>query len=147
MDSTVLAMQNNNLPAKNYVPTQRYCTEPNVDIGESKTNLIINYLPQGMSQEEVRALFASIGEVESCKLVRDKISGQSLGYGFVEFKDPMHAQKAVLSFNGLRLQNKTIKVRIQSEERQIINNNTTRMFKFIQMHSSLCQTWGISNRG
>ncbi len=42
---------------------------------ESKTNLIVNYLPQTMTQEEIRSLFASIGEVESCKLIRDKITG------------------------------------------------------------------------
>ena len=44
----------------------------------SKTNLIINYLPQNMSQEEVRSLFGSMGEVESCKLVRDKLTGRFL---------------------------------------------------------------------
>ena len=42
---------------------------------ESKTNLIVNYLPQTMTQEEIRSLFQSIGEVESCKLIRDKASG------------------------------------------------------------------------
>lgn len=43
---------------------------------DSKTNLIVNYLPQTMSQEEIRALFQSIGEVESCKLIRDKVTGK-----------------------------------------------------------------------
>lgn len=42
---------------------------------DSKTNLIVNYLPQNMTQEEFRSLFGSIGEIESCKLVRDKITG------------------------------------------------------------------------
>lgn len=42
---------------------------------ESRTNLIVNYLPQTMTQEEMRSLFSSIGELESCKLVRDKVSG------------------------------------------------------------------------
>lgn len=42
---------------------------------DSKTNLIVNYLPQTMSQEEIRSLFSSIGEVESCKLIRDKVTG------------------------------------------------------------------------
>ncbi|KAJ9579300.1 hypothetical protein L9F63_024589, partial [Diploptera punctata] len=41
---------------------------------ESKTNLIVNYLPQTMTQEEIRSLFSSIGEVESCKLIRDKVT-------------------------------------------------------------------------
>lgn len=75
------------------------------------TNLIVNYLPQSMSQEEIRTLFSSIGEVESCKLIRDKSTiNQSLGYGFVNYVRPEDAQRAIKSFNGLRLQNKTIKV-------------------------------------
>ncbi|XP_049844985.1 ELAV-like protein 1 isoform X9 [Schistocerca gregaria] len=77
---------------------------------ESKTNLIVNYLPQTMTQEEIRSLFSSIGEVESCKLIRDKVTGQSLGYGFVNYHRPEDAEKAINTLNGLRLQNKTIKV-------------------------------------
>lgn len=80
---------------------------------ESKTNLIVNYLPQTMTQEEIRSLFSSIGEVESCKLIRDKVtgvSGQSLGYGFVNYHRCEDAAKAIQTLNGLRLQNKTIKV-------------------------------------
>jgi len=38
------------------------------------------------------------------------VSGQSLGYGFVNYKYPESARKAIESLNGLRLQNKTIKV-------------------------------------
>lgn len=53
---------------------------------DSKTNLIVNYLPQNMTQEEFRSLFGSIGEIESCKLVRDKITGMPffniLDFGF-----------------------------------------------------------------
>lgn len=45
---------------------------------DSKTNLIVNYLPQNMTQEEFKSLFGSIGEIESCKLVRDKITGTIL---------------------------------------------------------------------
>lgn len=103
---------------------------------ESKTNLIVNYLPQTMTQEEIRSLFSSIGDVESCKLIRDKVtgvcviewksqkiwirkhfvvfsdcvSGQSLGYGFVNYQRAEDADKAINTLNGLRLQNKTIKV-------------------------------------
>jgi len=76
----------------------------------SQTNLIVNYLPQTMSQEEIRSLFASIGEVESCKLIRDKTTGQSLGYGFINYVNNEDAAKAIQTLNGLRLQNKTIKV-------------------------------------
>jgi ELAV like protein 2/3/4 len=44
-----------------------------------QTNLIVNYLPQTMTQEEIRSLFSSIGEVESCKLIRDKVTGTGIG--------------------------------------------------------------------
>jgi len=82
-----------------------------LDEGDRKTNLIVNYLPQTMTQvEEIRSLFASIGEVESCKLIRDKVTGQSLGYGFVNYHRQEDAAKAIQTLNGLRLQNKTIKV-------------------------------------
>lgn len=77
---------------------------------KTRTNLIINYLPQTMTQDEIKDLFSSIGSIESCKLVRDKTTGQSLGYGFVNFLRLEDAEKAVKSMNGLRLQNKTIKV-------------------------------------
>lgn len=49
---------------------------------ESKTNLIVNYLPQTMTQEEIRSLFSSIGDVESCKLIRDKVTGRVACFHF-----------------------------------------------------------------
>ncbi|XP_041862021.1 ELAV-like protein 1 isoform X1 [Melanotaenia boesemani] len=77
---------------------------------DSRTNLIVNYLPQSMSQDELRSLFSSVGEVESAKLIRDKVAGHSLGYGFVNFVNPSDAERAISTLNGLRLQSKTIKV-------------------------------------
>ncbi|KAI3383506.1 hypothetical protein SNEBB_007506 [Seison nebaliae] len=89
---------------------------------ESKTNLIVNYLPQTMTQEEMTELFATIGEVESSKLVRDKASGQSLGYGFVNYHTEDEAERAVEKFNGLKLQNKTIKVSRARPSSETIKN-------------------------
>ncbi|XP_033101336.1 ELAV-like protein 1 isoform X1 [Anneissia japonica] len=76
----------------------------------SRTNIIVNYLPQSLTQEELRSLFSSIGEIESCKLIRDKVSGQSLGYGFVNYMKSADADKAVKTLNALKLQDKMIKV-------------------------------------
>ncbi|KAH0628706.1 hypothetical protein JD844_010135 [Phrynosoma platyrhinos] len=88
---------------------------------DSKTNLIVNYLPQNMTQEEFKSLFGSIGEIESCKLVRDKITGQSLGYGFVNYVDSNDADKAINTLNGLKLQTKTIKTMSQKEMEQLFS--------------------------
>ena len=41
----------------------------------NKTNLIVNYLPQTFSQDDMMALFSSVAPVDSCKLVRDKTTG------------------------------------------------------------------------
>uniref|UniRef100_A0A1I8J4K3 ELAV-like protein n=1 Tax=Macrostomum lignano TaxID=282301 RepID=A0A1I8J4K3_9PLAT len=84
--------------------------QDDLEDSDNQTNLIVNYLPQNMSQDEIKSLFSSIGPVESCKLIRDKTTGQSLGYGFVNFANAKDALKAIGSLNGLRLQNKTIKV-------------------------------------
>ncbi|KAH8872482.1 ELAV-like protein 2 [Schistosoma japonicum] len=77
---------------------------------EYRTNIIINYLPPNMSQDEVRTLFAKCGQIESCKLIREKLTGESLGYAFVKYTHPHEANKAIHTLNGLCLQNKTIKV-------------------------------------
>ncbi|VDO48196.1 unnamed protein product [Schistosoma margrebowiei] len=84
--------------------------EISCDNYENRTNLIVNYLPQTMSQEEMRILFSKIGKLASCKLIRDKLTGQSLGYGFVNYVDASDAERAIRALNKMRLQNKTIKV-------------------------------------
>ena len=56
-------------------PSGSSLNAPGNDI--SKTNIIINYLPQTMSQDDVYSLFSTIGDVENCKLVRDKATGTS----------------------------------------------------------------------
>lgn len=62
--------------------TNSHASQGNSLNEESKTNLIVNYLPQTMTQEEIRSLFSSIGEVESCKLIRDKVTGKPTNFVF-----------------------------------------------------------------
>uniref|UniRef100_A0A915DII4 RRM domain-containing protein n=1 Tax=Ditylenchus dipsaci TaxID=166011 RepID=A0A915DII4_9BILA len=71
---------------------------------------MINYLPQSMSQEELRQLFGIMGALKSCKLVMDKTTGKSLGYAFVNYASAEDANRAVLSLNGYKIQDKCIKV-------------------------------------
>lgn len=77
---------------------------------ENRTNLIVNYLPATVTQKDVQSIFSSIGQLESCRLIRDKQTAQSLGYGFVNYYKPEDAEQAVRDLNGLKLQNKTLKV-------------------------------------
>ena len=78
--------------------------------GMSKTNLIINYLPQNLTDDEFKSMFLSIGPLASSKVVRDKATGMSYGFGFVEFIHESDASRAVSSLDGLHMGNKRIKV-------------------------------------
>lgn len=75
-----------------------------------QTNLIINYLPQSLTDEEFRSMFLSIGPIKNAKIIRDKPTGYSYGFGFIDYQSPTDAQRAIESLNGLQLQNKKMKV-------------------------------------
>ena len=76
--------------------------------------LIVNYVPQQMTEEELAGLFEAIGPLESCKVVKDRQNQShdqgSLGYGFVVYQDPAVAEQAIAALNGLKVQNKRLKV-------------------------------------
>lgn len=55
-------------------------------------------------------MFLSIGPIKSAKIVRDKATGYSYGFGFVDYENVEDAQRAMQTLNGLQMQNKTIKV-------------------------------------
>ena len=76
----------------------------------NKANLIVNYIPQSLSQDEIRNMFSAIGPVKNCKLVRDHGTGISLGYAFLEYYNPEDAQRAILKLDKCRIQNKTLRV-------------------------------------
>lgn len=78
--------------------------------GACKSNLIVNYLPQGMTDEEFEGLFTAIGAVESARIIRHKSTGYSYGFGFVKYETEEDANKAIKALNGLAIQSKNIKV-------------------------------------
>lgn len=77
---------------------------------EDKKNLIVNYLPNSLTQDDVKKLFEDIGPIASCKLIRNKTTGQSMGYGFVEYVDESHAERAITELTGLEMEGKRLKV-------------------------------------
>lgn len=76
------------------------------------SNLIINYIPITLSEESLRSLFAPYGTIQRCKIVSDRFTGMSLGYGFVKYDSEEAAITAVQALNGTQLQNKRLKVSI-----------------------------------
>lgn len=77
---------------------------------EAARNLIVNYVPDRMSDEEFRAIFEQFGEVESARLILDRQSQTRRGYGFVMFKNSVDAGKAIAGLNGFQVYNKRLKV-------------------------------------
>ncbi len=79
-NNSMLLMENGSLTYPSLVTTDQEAEiydQENANFNDftSRTNLIVNYLPQNMTQDEIKALFASIGQVDSCKLIKDKLSG------------------------------------------------------------------------
>mmetsp|Transcript_8334 Transcript_8334/g.12422 ORF Transcript_8334/g.12422 Transcript_8334/m.12422 type:complete len:524 (-) Transcript_8334:1703-3274(-) len=86
------------------------------DVTESdpagKCNLIVNYLPHDIDDPSLKNLFAEFGEIVMTKVVRDKNTKKSLGYGFVKFLKEEDAAQAIDKMNGLSLGHKNLKVSV-----------------------------------
>lgn len=95
-----------------------------------RTNLIVNYLPQSMTDENFRVLFAKHGDIRSARIIRNKNTGYSYGFGFVDYFRLEDAERAIESLNGVVLGNKKIKVsfaRPSSDEIKNANLYVTNM--------------------
>ena len=73
-------------------------------------NLYVGNLSFKITDEDLRANFAEAGEVASASIIKDKFTGQSKGFGFVEMKTEEGATQAIQKFNGGVLDGKTITV-------------------------------------
>lgn len=62
-------------------------------------NLFIGNLPFGMTDDNLLQIFSAIGQVTSANIVKDKMTGRSRGFGFVEFANDADAAKAVETLN------------------------------------------------
>ncbi|PAA90198.1 hypothetical protein BOX15_Mlig003342g1 [Macrostomum lignano] len=76
----------------------------------SDTNLIVNYLPQDMTDEQLRQIFDSeVPGVKSVKICRNNATGYSYGYGFCEYDTQELANQAIAAVNRRQVGNKTLK--------------------------------------
>jgi len=73
-------------------------------------NIYVANIPWKASEEELRALFAEYGEVDSAKIITDKFTQRSRGFGFVEMKDDESARKAIDELNGKDFMGKNLVV-------------------------------------
>jgi RNA recognition motif-containing protein len=76
----------------------------------AQQNLFIGSLAYATTDDTLKAFFEQIGEVESARVITDRDSGRSKGFGFVEFKSEADNQKAVDQLDGKELDGRAISV-------------------------------------
>lgn len=90
-------------------------------------NIFVGSLPFSIEEADLRESFEAYGAVDTVKIITDKFTGRSKGFGFVEMPNDDEAQKAIDELNGATVQGRAIVVN-KSEpkpegERRSFNNN------------------------
>lgn len=74
------------------------------------TKLYVGSLPYSTTEQQLNELFSQYGTVQSAKVITDRYTGQSRGFGFVEMATGEEAQKAIAALNGSSLGGRTLVV-------------------------------------
>lgn len=75
-------------------------------------NIYISGLSYGVDNADLQNLFAEYGEISSAKVITDRESGRSRGFGFVEMPVEAAGEKAIKELNGVQFDGKVISVNI-----------------------------------
>lgn len=73
-------------------------------------NIYCGNLAHELTEEELREAFEEFGQVASAKIITDRYSGVSRGFGFVEMASKSEAQAAITGLNGKELKGRTLTV-------------------------------------
>ncbi|UOG92403.1 MAG: RNA-binding protein [Candidatus Thiothrix sulfatifontis] len=73
-------------------------------------NIYVGNLPYKITENDLRDLFAAYGEVTSVSMIKDKMTGQSKGFGFVDMPDGAEGNAAIQGLNEQAVQGRNIKV-------------------------------------
>ena len=91
-------------------------------------NIYVSNLSFAVQDEDLRSYFADYGEVSSAKVINDKETNRSRGFGFVEMPDEIAAQKAITELNGAMVDGRAIKVNVAKPREERTNSNNRRSF-------------------
>ena len=93
-------------------------------------NIYISGLSYGINDADLNELFSAYGETSSAKVIMDRESGRSRGFGFVEMTSDTDGQKAINELNGAEYDQKTISVSVARprEERPRNNGHNSRRY-------------------
>ncbi len=79
---------------------------------DNPNKLYVGNLPYSVTEEELGQMYAQYGQVTSAKLIIDKMSGRSKGFGFVEFSNAQEAQAALEATNGMDMNGRPLMVKV-----------------------------------
>ena len=77
-----------------------------------QNKLFVGSLPWAVDDQQLNDLFAQYGEIVSARVVTDRETGRSRGFGFVEFADDASAQAAIDAMDGADVQGRNITVSV-----------------------------------
>jgi len=80
------------------------------------TNLYVGNLPWSTTEVQLKDLFSQYGEVISAKIIEDRETGRSRGFGFVEMEQG--SEEAIEALNGTDLSGRNIKVNVAKPKRE-----------------------------
>ena len=73
-------------------------------------NIYVGNLSYNVTEDDLKAVFSQFGEVDSVNIIKDKFSGQSKGFGFVEMPNNSEAETAIEALNETELKGRNLKV-------------------------------------
>ena len=73
-------------------------------------NIYVGNLAREASEEDVRAIFAEFGQVSKVSILKDRLSGEPRGFGFVEMSSPEEGKAAIEGANGRQLKGQSLRV-------------------------------------
>jgi RNA recognition motif-containing protein len=73
-------------------------------------NIYVGNLSYGMSEDELRDAFGAFGEVSSVKILMDRETGRSRGFGFVEMPNQSDGEKAIAQLNGKEVGGRPLRI-------------------------------------
>jgi len=73
-------------------------------------NIYVGNLDHNVTEDDLKDTFSEFGDVSSVNIIKDRSSGQSKGFGFVEMPNDSEADKAMNALNGSQLKDREIKV-------------------------------------
>ncbi|MFB0553484.1 MAG: RNA recognition motif domain-containing protein [Phycisphaerae bacterium] len=73
-------------------------------------NIYVGNLSRQTTEDDLRQAFEVFGQVESVNIIKDRFSGESRGFGFVEIPSKQEAQKAIEEMNGKELMGRAVNV-------------------------------------